>query len=200
MHWKLAEKSYFKPDAFRRNLNACIQSARSVKFVLQKCKANFADFESWYATWQDRMRADALMKWAVNARNNIEKQGDLEAASTMRVTLVDSYIERDSIEFDLPPKTKPSEVANIFINSPLRPERLSSDASLSVERRWVASTLPDHEILSATAHGCRSLGNLVADAPGELGLPHVGSDESKPKCSLAPRQGRLRLIWTRTNR
>ena len=44
--WEKAQDSYFSPDDFRLNLQACIQAFRSVTWVLQKQKAKVQDFDS----------------------------------------------------------------------------------------------------------------------------------------------------------
>src|SRR5437867_12907835 len=80
--WHQAESSYPDPDGFCTNLNACIQALRSVTWVLQKGKRQIPQFGDWYARWQERLRADPIMRWLVDARNRIEKEGDLETRST----------------------------------------------------------------------------------------------------------------------
>src|SRR6476620_4755237 len=77
--WHDAEKVYFDPDAFRVAIQTAIQTLRTVTFILQSNKRLIPDFEAWYSPWQDRMKADPLLRWMVDARNKIEKQGDLEA-------------------------------------------------------------------------------------------------------------------------
>jgi hypothetical protein len=80
-HWRQLEWTYFAPYEFRINLNSFLQEARNVTFILQKNKSAIRGFEKWYSDWQQRMRDDALMKWAVESRNRVTKQGDLETES-----------------------------------------------------------------------------------------------------------------------
>jgi hypothetical protein len=58
--------------------------------VLQKEHVAVPDFEPCYAGWQERMKADPVMRWLVDARNQIVKRGDLETRSTARA-LIRSY-------------------------------------------------------------------------------------------------------------
>ena len=87
--WHQAEAAYFDPDGFRLAVQNAIQSLRSVTFILQNHKAVIPNFTQWYGDyvdetrgkrgeWQNRLRADPLMRWMVEARNKIEKRGDLE--------------------------------------------------------------------------------------------------------------------------
>src|SRR5436309_15092466 len=80
--WHQTQREYGSPDAFCTNLNATIQALRSVTFVLQKEHDAIPDFAPWYDGWRERMKSDPLMKWLVDARNRIEKQGDLKTYSS----------------------------------------------------------------------------------------------------------------------
>ena len=82
--WHAAADAYFDPDSFRVAIQSAIQTARTVSFILQNNKHAFPDFDAWYSPWQERFRADPLMCWMVEARNKIEKRGDLETYSVIR--------------------------------------------------------------------------------------------------------------------
>src|ERR1039458_683603 len=83
--WKQAYDAYFNPNKFRIGLQAAIQALRSVTFVLQAQKNSIAGFEVWYGPQQEAMRNDPKMRWLVEARNFIEKQGDLSTRSRFTV-------------------------------------------------------------------------------------------------------------------
>ena len=108
-HWHQAEQAYFHPERFRVAVQTAIQTLRTVTFILQGQKQAIPDFEAWYGVWQEKLRADPLMRWMVDARNKIEKQGDLEVHSFLRAEIIASYLnEGPSIElsahlFDDPP-------------------------------------------------------------------------------------------------
>lgn len=58
-----------------RNL---IVFGRSVTFVLQNLRSATVEFDEWYAPHQHAMKSDPLMRFFVDARNKLEKQGKLE--------------------------------------------------------------------------------------------------------------------------
>lgn len=61
-----------------RNL---IVFGRTVTFVLQNLRSIIKeDFDSWYKPKQEKMREDPLMRYFVEARNIIEKRGELKIA------------------------------------------------------------------------------------------------------------------------
>lgn len=91
--WHQAERAYFDPDEFRVAIQAAIQTARQVSFVLQKNKNVIPDFEKWYAGRQKMLTAIPLMRWMVEARNRIEKEGDLEAHSFVSAEIVASHLD-----------------------------------------------------------------------------------------------------------
>jgi hypothetical protein len=59
-----------------RNL---IVFGRSATFVLQNLRSvlNDGEFDNWYESQQDQLRADPLMRFFVDLRNALEKQGKL---------------------------------------------------------------------------------------------------------------------------
>jgi hypothetical protein len=64
--------------AFQHFLEAAIVFARSVTFHLQKEYAHQPGFETWYALWQQRLKADSLAAFFLEQRNYVLKQGPLE--------------------------------------------------------------------------------------------------------------------------
>jgi hypothetical protein len=68
-------------------------------------------FAPWYESWQGRMRADERMRWLVNARNRIEKQGDLEIHSVAKVRVLAGAWASPEREFEVPPQIGPVEIA-----------------------------------------------------------------------------------------
>lgn len=83
-------------------LKNLITTGRSVTFVIQNFKNDVGadEFDSWYGTWQDKMRQDKIMDKFKNLRNNIEKQGKLERSS---ITLkIDSLNTADLAKIPVP--------------------------------------------------------------------------------------------------
>lgn len=66
-HWHDAERGYFDPERFRIAIQTTIQTLRTVTFILQSNKRLFNNFDSWYESWQQKLRADPLMRWMVPA-------------------------------------------------------------------------------------------------------------------------------------
>src|SRR5712691_4015634 len=109
--WHQVQQEYDNPEGFCTNLNAAIQALRSVTFVLQKEQRAIPEFESWYAGWQAHLRQDALMVWLVQARNHIEKEGDLDTYSSARVVLLaDWHDSQPLVELQIPPLTQTKEI------------------------------------------------------------------------------------------
>lgn len=80
--WHQSLDRYQQPALFQANLNATIQALRNTTFVLQSEKHLFSKFEDWYGPWQERMKADPVLRWLIAARNTVVKEGELETAST----------------------------------------------------------------------------------------------------------------------
>lgn len=155
--------------------NSLLITIRSVTFLLQKEKALLPDFDAWYEPWRDRMRADPVMRWLVNARNRIEKEGDLDLHSRARVSLLATWEgPLPLIEFDLPPLVSPSDAA-ASISLEDTPEWIREVGVLILERRWIASDLADHELLEAASHGYGVLAELVDDAHRQVGTRLVST-------------------------
>lgn len=192
-HWHVADAAYFDPDSFRVGIQTAIQTARTVTFILQAQKAIFPDFDGWYAGWQEKFKADPLMRWMVNARNKIEKQGDLEAHSWVRAEIVASHLPGEGPRIDAPAELfdAPWKIVRAIPRDALG-EHLRNKGTLRIERRWVENTLPDWELLDAVATTYGRLAELVADAHVALGLTEpetVGEGETVFGAGF--REGRL---------
>lgn len=183
--WHQAQNLYGDPDGFETNLNACIEALRSITWVLQKAKRNIPDFESWYAGWQARMKADATMTWLKNARNHIEKRGDLDLYSTVQVQVWTSYDEAPIRTLRVDPLLSTEEIAQRVDTGDIPPD-VRKDAMLVVERRWVAKDLPENELLDALAHGYGFLSEVINDAHVHLGLPRTEARQRMPDGSMVP--------------
>ena len=149
------ESTYFDPELFRMNTNQFLQTARTVTFIIQKNKASIPDFENWYqANVLDPWASDARMQWAKDSRNTIEKVGDLELHSSLSATLIIGYLEETDIHVDVGRE----ELIGANIKRLIRfaekklPSGVSRDAVVKIERKWVANSLPEWELLTALAY------------------------------------------------
>jgi hypothetical protein len=137
------------------NLNHFLQTARTVTFIIQKHKGSIPDYETWYAgAVTTPWKSDEVMKWAVQARNEIEKEGDLETNSTLNLTLLFSYLA----EQDLVIEIGKAELRNAGVKTLVRlarkklPAGVADAAVVKIERCWVTATLPNWELLHALVY------------------------------------------------
>lgn len=81
-----------------RNL---IVFGRSVTFVLQNLRSVVPEqFDTWYVPQQEILKNDALMRYFVEARNELEKQGKLSVSTS---TYIQSFSSGDIGKFGRPP-------------------------------------------------------------------------------------------------
>ncbi|MEI7869844.1 MAG: hypothetical protein WCI11_18305 [Candidatus Methylumidiphilus sp.] len=142
--------SYFDPDLFRMNLNQFLQTSRTVTFIIQKNKSNIPHFKEWYdKNVLTKWKNDTVMQWAKDSRNKIEKEGDLDLYSSLRVTLVFSYLNEEDVALDL----GCNELLNAGVKKLIRlarrklPSSVSDAAAIRIERRWVTASLSSYELL-----------------------------------------------------
>jgi hypothetical protein len=171
VHCHEALSVYFEPDRFRIAVQNCITTARSVTFILQNHKSAVPGFEGWYASWQSRFSGDPIMRWAVNARNKIEKQGDLETLSQMRAELIAAYIGNPTTDWTTIQINWSIDQVRWSIPARLLEPHVVENGVLSIERRWVDSELPTSEVLDALAHVYGQLALLVVNLHEHLGVP-----------------------------
>lgn len=81
---KLLEAEYFlgktttaRGQEFQFELNAFLSASRSVTFFLQKAFAHVLGFEEWYVGQQEKMKADAAMRFFLELRNISQKQSPI---------------------------------------------------------------------------------------------------------------------------
>jgi len=165
-------ETYFDPELFRRNINHFLQTSRTVTFLIQKHKTSIPHFEDWYA--ENVLRAwakDSVMTWAKEARNHIEKEGDLETNSQLRLSLIFSYLSEEDVHI----KTGRTELLGAGLKKLVRfararlPTGVEDAAVVRVERRWVASSLPDLELLQALRQIYMRIHTLCQDLASHLG-------------------------------
>jgi hypothetical protein len=199
--WKRASDSYFSPDEFRIAVQPCIQALRSVTWILQSNKAKIQAFDDWYLPWQQKLKDDVVLRWAVQARNRIEKQGDLQTHSKLKVTFSRSWHDKASLECDLPPMMTTDRIAETALNQ--APHGQDEEAVLKIERRWVDLGLPDYEVLDALSRTYAVLHELVTDAHRHL-TPSVRPSDCPANVSEAPGLlecmadiNKPRIIWVK---
>lgn len=210
-HWHEAERGYFDPERFRVAIQTAIQTLRTVTFIVQSNKRLFSNFDPWYESWQDKLRADPLMRWMVDARNKIEKQGDLDAHSFVLAEIIASYYE-EGPRMEVPAELfqSPAELISSIPTEVLR-KHVFKDGILRIQRRWVENSLPDYELLDAVGIAYGRVAELVADAHRELGLEppstmvgdidHTQGEESRGgrlPCMIGHGDARSHNVWLAT--
>jgi hypothetical protein len=185
-HWRQLERTYFEPYEFRVNLNSFLQEARNVTFILQKNKNAIPGFENWYSRWQQRMRDDPLMQWAVESRNRVTKQGDLETESYSVVTFTADWTDERTKRFRGPPSL-PSVTLIQQALSKIPKEAIAEDALFCAERQWIDAALPGTELLSATSHVLIVLSDLLSDAH-----TYIRTVDPKQRCDVIESLDRMR--------
>lgn len=168
--WHQAERAYFEPNEFRVSIQAAIQTARQVTFVLQNNKRLIPDFDKWYKGRQEILSEIPLMKWMVEARNRIEKQGDLEAYSFISAEIVASHLD-EGPKIQVPAKLADAPLALLrSIPKSKLGEHIKKNGVLRIRRRWIENSLPDVELLEAVARAYGHLSLLVRSAHQQMGL------------------------------
>lgn len=167
--WHQTLAAYGDPDGFRVNLNATIEATRNVTFILQSEKSAIIDFDVWYARWRDLYKADEVMRWARDARNTIVKQADL-ATTSVAVAKVHDNLDFARMEMKVPAVVPTEAIATALVKSaPQDVRQMLPYYLVSVERLWMAATLPEHELLDALAYAYVRLLALIQDAHQKAG-------------------------------
>jgi hypothetical protein len=84
-------------DAFGHFLEAAIIFARSVTFHVQKEFGHCGGFDSWYSTWQMRLRTDPLSSFLTNQRNSTLKEGTLGVSKHVAVELNETCFVEEAV-------------------------------------------------------------------------------------------------------
>jgi hypothetical protein len=168
--WQDAADSYFDPHRFHLSLQNCITVSRTVTFILQSNKEHMEGFDPWYEAHRLKWNADPIMKWAKEARNSIEKQGDLATHSQVRGTIIASYM--DGPETQWLPQALLLSPMQIFRSIPAkyRVPHIIENGTLLIERRWIDSELPDMEVLEALSHVYGKFADVIVDFIAVNGL------------------------------
>lgn len=202
--------SYFDPERFRQNTNQFLTTARTVTFLIQKDKASIPDFEKWHETnvvkkWAD----DPLMQWAKESRNFIEKQGDLELNSVLRVSLFFSYLEEEDIAIEVDRGYLVSAGIKKLVRIALQklPTGIADAAAVKIERRWVSENLNSWELLHAISivysrieECCRSLSEHLDENWSTTTLSRATLDKMREKARrvayIKISEGKMRTVQT----
>ena len=179
-HWHDALNRYDNIDSLHTYLNATLQSLRNVTFALQASKAAIPNFDDWYPGWQTAFKSDPVMRWAVESRNRVVKDSDLETRSRTKAVLLGSVNCKPTIELDVPPLTPNQEIMAKLLAGLSPSDSLRRDGIVGIERRWIDADLPEREILDALAHVFGRLAQLLVDCHVLIGIPEDSRWRASP--------------------
>ena len=168
--WHQTLSEYPDPEGFTTNLNATLQALRSITFVLQKEREAIPDFEKWYEQWRERLKQDLIMKWLINARNQIEKEGDLSTHSLAMTSVLAGWDGHVVIAAQTVNPLATTEDLIKMSEKLKLPDEVRRDGVLVIERSWIVQDFPTKELLELLAHGYGVLSTLIEDAHKQRGL------------------------------
>ena len=129
----------------------------------------------------------------VDARNKIEKQGDLEAHSFVRAEIIASYLD-EGPRVDVPAKLfdTPAMLLSAIPEGKIL-EHIRVNGALRIQRRWVENTLPNYELLDAVAIAYGRIAELVHSAHQQMGLdtPNITNTVTGDRYGDGARAGRM---------
>jgi len=168
--WIKTLHDYNRPEEFRRSLNNCVTTLRSVTFLLQKQKKHISNFDKWYVIWQEKMRGDSVMRWLSQARNYIEKQGDLSTLSIAEAIVTLDWGMKMHQKFLVDPNKSTSEIALEVREMTSITSEHQDSALLEVERKWIDSKMPEREVLDAVSYCFSFISSIITDAHKQIGI------------------------------
>lgn len=183
-HWYQASDDYHDLDEFLLDINSTIQDLRNVTFMLPRHGELYKDFEKWYGKGPDvdgdgkkrkEMRNDANLRWIVEARNKIVKQGDLELFSVAFVS-IENWNKRIIPGRKVSPTLSNEEIASFWATDIAKKKEgktLITELGypiLKIERAWIEKTNEKYEILDVLSYAYCYLKNLVEEFSALAGV------------------------------
>lgn len=163
--------NYHNPDEMRWNLNAFLEAARSVTWVLQKELKHHERFGPWYEEQQSKMRGNPVLRLLVDKRNYVVKQGNLEVHSRVRgVAKVLPKVSLRFTELDLSPEIHTAQIMAYFRSK--MPHELPEEIEVGIQRLWRLDEAPDTEIGELFGEAWQLLAEVVSEAHKLLGFWH----------------------------
>ena len=180
--WHECANHYNSREDFRDSLNAALQALRNITFAVQSAKANIPDFDEWYKAEQAKMKADPVLKWSLDARNTIVKQGDLDVHSKLQVQVIPDYeaearsFTTEHLAWDELLKGGAKSTARTVTDAPIQytleqvleelatvdmPDAMKKRTTVLFEHSWVDSGLPEYELLALLAYIFGQLNSLL---------------------------------------
>jgi hypothetical protein len=145
-------KQYHRPKQFRWNLNAFLQSLRSVTLYLQKEMSDVAGFAGFYSVEQDLMRGDKLLRSFVEHRDIVVHQTTLALESSAdaglfrgrELKLAVSGIRIDPNE---PSESLLRQAIPLVVGLWVSEDHSAIDEQVGVRRTWTVSEIGEGDVI-----------------------------------------------------
>ncbi|MEN9582491.1 MAG: hypothetical protein RL641_445 [Candidatus Parcubacteria bacterium] len=184
--WHTALNGYHRIEDFRAGINTAIQALRNLTFALQKQKDSLPDFDTWYGSWQEKMRDNPLLKELHEARSIIVKQEDLKLYS-VGTARTKGWVDFQKMTFTFDPTSDSYDVAKGFydtyvIHLPIA-EEVKQRLIFEFERKWIYNKLPNDELLDAIAQAYRFFSAMLKDAEIKFSISPRENKSTGDYCS-----------------
>jgi hypothetical protein len=167
-------ENYHNPWEFQFNLNAFIQAFRNITFMLQAEPNKPEEFQVWYNSKQDEMKANSLLKKFVSARNIVVKQSSLSSKSKAQLGIFRGYELKLAIATEVHPfsdmKALLQNTREIMLGIFIDEEHSAIGEQLGVERSWIVEEIGDSEIVLLCNEALNYMGELVSQAKQLFGI------------------------------
>lgn len=179
--------NYHYSDVFRYNLNAFLQSLRSVTFVLQNEKDKIPNFNEWYELEREKMKENILLKNFVEGRNIVVHSGMLKAKSKASIGLFRGRKEKLCLHSDIDPFSNSKKLLesalNQFTGFIIDEEHSAINEQLGIRRKWIIEELGDSEVVELCYKAWENIGDVVKDAHNKLGFEFEIPEDCKNELS-----------------
>lgn len=182
--WHDAERSYHDANAFRRHLEALVQTLRNVTFRLQSRKKDIPDFDDWYPAWQSLMKADPHLKWVDDTRTELVHRSGMEQRSRARLSLIRSYLLEPEMVGVVPARTDTEKLIRQLITQ--IPESERRDATVEVSRLWESPLLPGVDLLFVTVRAFHFLDALLTFAGAHVEGNDLRDEDAETVLAMTP--------------
>lgn len=175
-------------EEFSYVLSAFASASRSITFSLQAVMTKYPDFDKWYVSHQEKLKANGLAKYFVNLRNYIQKVGEIPVGhtGTMRegkIKHVSYFVDIDDLKGA--PAGEVTKLAEEYFVEVLKVvENCYRDFWVYADPRAIF-----------TEEGLRLLGWVIEDIEEAAGIPrgytdipYEGEDKSFQRLRLLARQ------------
>ena len=167
-YWHDALAHYGDSNDFERHLNSCLQEMRNFSFLFQSEISGNSIAEAWYEEWRRKFKLEPLLAWLNDSRVTVVHRENLLLHSTAHVRIISTYSDaarelteaisgssgtaeakpNPAMDYLVDPTLATAKVVEEILARNL-PRSIVEQSTVSIERTWVADSLPDKELLWA---------------------------------------------------